>query len=162
MRMILVSVVALGCVGCGITTRPMTNNFVLGQYSSFQKSGTASLSGQAFMRQQGGNVVRCSGEEVVLVPATAFFREILQMGRERAKPENLEALKAEYAPVARRTRCDADGKFKFDNLPPATWIVQTQVRWIVGSVPQGGTLAVETTTTAGQEVSVLLTDREAI
>jgi len=161
-RIAVVMISLAGLSACVPPSKKMTNKFDLAEHARFRNSGKASISGQAFLRQQGGGVVRCAGEEVVLVPATPFFREITDTFKSRAVPENMKELRESYQPVSRKTFCDADGKFRFDNIPSGDWFISTKVQWIVGGVPQGGLLQSEVKTSAVGEVVVLLTDRDIL
>jgi len=98
-------------------------------------SGPAKLHGQAFLRTVGGDVKTCAGARVILAPANAFDRELIQ------------ADQAGYGVVAngdpragryfRAVTCDAQGNFSFTGLPALPWVIETEVTW---SIPNGGVL----------------------
>jgi hypothetical protein len=50
-------------------------------HRSFEGSGTATIKGQAFLRQKGGGVVTCAGSDVKLMPATNYFKAAVAQAR---------------------------------------------------------------------------------
>lgn len=53
----------------------MTTHFNAADVAWAKAKGTNELSGQGFLRQQGGNVVTCTREEVDLVPVAPYSSE---------------------------------------------------------------------------------------
>lgn len=125
------------------------------EYAVYKVPGTASIAGQAFLRQRGGGVVTCAGSQVFLLPDTSAFRNLVQTAS--TSQVNLKT-EGNIQSVGRMTMCDAQGNFRFDNLPVASWIVGTQVRWEVGSAGQGGDLLTRVSTSSGGTTQVLLSD----
>ena len=82
------------------------------------------------MRQVGGGVVTCAGSRVQLMPDTKYFREFHNLRNWNITPENFNFKASSYI---RETTCDAQGSFKFENLPSGKWIVKTNVSWGVPS-----------------------------
>jgi hypothetical protein len=62
----------------------------------------------------------------------------------------------------RETTCDAEGKFRFENLPSLPWIILTEVEWRVANVRQGGTLRHDVSPSAGIVQEVIMSDRSVI
>ena len=60
-----------------VTPKPVTisQQFNAGDVAWSKAKGTNSLSGEAFLRQQGGGVVTCAGAVVVLVPVAPYSTE---------------------------------------------------------------------------------------
>jgi hypothetical protein len=139
-------------------TVPMQTAFLISEHETFRSSGSASITGQAFLRQQGGGVVTCAGSKVVLFPATPYFREFVGHLRAGRIPEVSPTSGA--GGIAKRGQCDAQGNFAFTSLPAASWLVVTEVTWIAGrySSQQGGPLIREVAISPGQPHQVLLTD----
>jgi hypothetical protein len=159
--------------GCAPQVIPVTTRFNASEVEFIRRPGTAVVSGQGFMRQRGGGIVTCGGEEVRLIPFTEYsaermtifygndtsgFRDIRTsaFGRipEPAPPEFLEA--------SLDTRCDAQGNFSFENVPAGSYFVVTKVQWEVPtgyfSIQQGGHLMRRVTVADGQRVRVLLSN----
>lgn len=136
----------------------MQSSFNNEEYNAYTKQGTNTLKGQAFLRQKGGSVVTCSGSLVYLMPATLFFREISSIVRVGRQPMMDENTKNSMKKIVKQSQCDAQGNFKFEKLPAASWLVVTDVRWLVGSSRQGGELLGEATTSDGGVEEVLLTE----
>jgi hypothetical protein len=142
--------------------REVATKFVMAEHDPFMRTGTSAIEGQGFMRQQGGGVVRCAGEEVTLVPATPYFREYTAIAREGGIPKDIERLKSFHSAAVRRATCDADGKFKFEKLPSGKWIVSTRVRWMAGNAPQGGVLVGDVEVSPNSTSTVVLGDRSSV
>jgi hypothetical protein len=124
----------------------------------FRVSGPGSVTGQAFLRQQGGGVVTCAGSQVFLSPDLPPLHRVLSEIREG---HQVEATGTKWGNAGRTATCDAGGNFKFEGLPPADWYVMTEVRWMVGYYAQGGTLAAPVSTKDGHH-EVMLTDASAV
>lgn len=119
---------------------PERPSFNEAEHRAYFLSGNHTVDGQAFLRQAGGGIVNCAGNQVLLFPATAYFSDALLdphfvAGKTPAElPDLAESL-------VRVAMCDGDGNFYFDALPAGRWIVVTKVQWTVGATPQGGHLA---------------------
>jgi hypothetical protein len=132
-----------------------------------KQPGTNTIEGSALLRQQGGGVVTCGGSEVDLIPASKYASERLtylyggpdggytsalsMMYYKEPPPPN-----PEYQRTWRKTICDAQGKFKFTNLPDGGWYVLSEVRWTVNT-PQGGYIAKFVQVKDGETKEVVLT-----
>lgn len=126
--------------------------------------GPNTIKGSALIRQQGGGVVTCAGQQVYLIPATAYATE-----RIRALYGNTErGINAarrnyrfnpdppEYLSLVRTTRCDAQGSFTFERVADGPFYVSTQVSWTVANSLQGGNLMHFVSVKGGQTGSVVL------
>jgi hypothetical protein len=103
------------------------------------------------MRQRGGGVVTCAGQEVALVPATRYASERMRATYGSTGPRaavlptytiSFTPDEPEFRVLARRTRCDAQGFFAFDHLRPGSYFVTTRVSWTVANRQQGQLLMV--------------------
>lgn len=111
----------------------VTTPFVEQEYRPYGRGGSATITGQAFLKTVGGDVKTCAGETVILLPATSYARELLRAGRAGFRDiANLDPRMKNYA---HSTVCDAQGNFTFEGLAPLPWIVEADVNW---SVPTGG------------------------
>ncbi len=165
--------------------------FVSPIYAGKLKVHANEVEGQAFLKTRGGDVKRCSGEEVVLFDANDYdafnsqnrYKEYLKRSLlkdsdplysektiydellkiypdlknnipsyriyERSDLNSMLKIAIErdvakpvvpFKKLIYRTVCDANGDFKFDNIPDGSYIAATVVQWIVGDEPQGGTI----------------------
>lgn len=141
---------------------PVSLNYSSNEFDKYRSAGTSVVYGQAFLRQQGGGVVVCAGEPVVLFPRTPSFMAVVGLAKNGVAPVLSEPADPRFKEVARLATCDAQGNFRFTSLPNAPWYVFSRVRWIAGDWPQGGELLGEVDTSAGGEHQVLLTDANRI
>lgn len=151
-----------------VTPKPVTisQQFNAGDVAWSKAKGTNSLSGEAFLRQQGGGVVTCAGAVVVLVPVAPYSTERMMARYGSATSgyvdpilgPTLPAPDAGYAESFRNTRCDAQGKFTFSDLPDGNYYLATQVVWYVGNAEQGGYLMQRVSFQGGEHKQVLLTN----
>ena len=152
-----------GCVGQVIeTTVPFDPNEV----SYITKRGTATIEGQAFLRQRGGGIVTCAGFEVILIPAGQFATERMTQiygSRDGGRINvfggaNQENVDPRYLQMTRKTTCDAEGDFEFREVSNGAYYVFTTVTWQVGNsiVPEGGGLARRVEVNGNRDVRVLL------
>lgn len=131
--------------------------FSQAEHAPYLAAGTAAISGQALRRQRGGGVVTCAGERVLLMPATPYMHSIVR----RAISGDMAAdgrPPAEAASLLKSTRCDAEGRFRFDGLAPLRWIVATEVTWYSGRYKQGGPIIGEAQAVAEPAAVVLTGD----
>lgn len=138
---------------------PMGNVFTVEDHAAYIKAGTGALAGQAFLRQQGGGVVTCAGSQVMLFPATPYFREVLLIMRSGDTPI-INRQFPEMAVLDRRSQCDAQGNFVFTGLPAGRYIVLTQVQWMVGYHAQGGVVGREVDVPETGTANALLSDAD--
>ena len=158
----------VGClflVGCAqeiVTTVP----FSADEVSFINRRGESTISGQAFMRQNGGGIVTCAGLEVELVPAGQYAVQRIngiygspQGGRNSLlTPPSIVNVPSEYLSMSKTTMCDADGDFEFPNIANGDYYVIVGIAWTVpGSyIPEGGTLAKLVQIRNGQSTRVIL------
>lgn len=128
-----------GCQSIPGRTAKMQNTFDVNEYKAYTEKGPGKLSGQAFLKQNGGAIVTCAGNDVYLIPDTAYFREMLTLAKRRTKPET-EADKEEMRKIRLKTVCDAQGNFEFNDVPLQKYIIVTTVEWKIGYNRQGGGL----------------------
>ena len=128
----------VGCVATQQTPRQEEVAFQSAEHRSFITKGANTIKGQAFLRQQGGGVITCAGNEVIVIPQTVFFHQAI--GRANSALEIGRGMPSDAQGLIRRTRCDAQGNFSVADLPDGSWYVVTDVRWFVGYNQQGGKL----------------------
>ena len=96
-----------------------------GEFSGYDDRGSSSISGEAYYRM-GGSVVLAAGSEVVLVPDTAYTRELWEPARS-GRYSGVANFDPRYFKYRRATFADGNGYFRFTGLPAGSYIVQTQV-----------------------------------
>jgi hypothetical protein len=124
--------------------RPLGMSADSTEYAPFMKTGPHELAGQAFLTTRGGDVKLAAGRTVTLDPATRYAREWFRrwgadVGRfATAAPDSL------FIKSRKVTTANAEGRFRFNDLPAGEYIVRTMVTWETGSAfagTQGGVVA---------------------
>ena len=143
----------------------MVSSFDPSEVEWFSSSGANSVYGSALIRQRGGGVVTCAGQEVGLVPVSTYANE-----RIRAIYGNLtngysrygnslikEPPEQAYMDMSHTTICNAQGFFSFRNLPDGEFYVSTAIRWQVNDYSyEGGTLMRMVILSDGEAAEVVL------
>lgn len=119
---------ALVAAACGHAV-PKAVAYASADHVAFRAQGTATIAGEGFLRRPNGRLVKCSGNEVYLLPDTAYFREWVQVAREGNHFEEAAKLQATHAEAVRVTQCDMAGTFRFGNLPDGKWYLATRVSY---------------------------------
>ena len=149
-------------VACAPQPVHINTPFNLIDYNHFMQAGTASIEGQAFLKQRGGGIVTCAGSEVILMPHTAYFTEMVNIQRMNSHATVLSTMRSNQNKVSRITTCDSEGKFSFNNIPEASWYLTTKVSWVVGTQNQGGLMLKEVHTKSGEVLNKILTGGDLI
>lgn len=156
-----VTIISVGAFLAGCQTaappQPMASRFDNQQAEFAQRTGSGAITGQAFARQLGGGIVTAGGNSVFLFPDQQYTRELSErMGNGLYKA-------GDEKPVHRYTRivtADASGNFRFDDLAPGRYLVNTKVEWGVpvqhGIIMQGAVMAEPVVVTAGSVTQVIL------
>jgi hypothetical protein len=127
--------------------------------------GTGTIKGSALLRQRGGGVVTCAGNDVFLIPATlsavAELRRVFGDDKgyvERGGDTNFGGGKLVAPPKPNRSSlCNAQGFFTFSKVRAGKWYVMTNVTWTVNDDYQGGTLLGTADVAEGEETEIVLT-----
>jgi len=152
-------VVLMSISGCATVPPPQWNmslEAAEAEYAQFLKGGTASISGQAFLTQQNGGVVKAAGRTVTLDPATSIGDEWWGKAGKFWVHRGLTPPSQGFNKARRTTTADADGKFKFQDISAGRYYVRTEVTWEIGGYnpTQGGLVGqvVEVKDTQNKEV----------
>ena len=153
--------------GCTLPVRApveLQTKFDKVEHDSYKQPGTGAIVGQGFLRQRGGGVVTCAGSPVLLMPATSFFREAIGHLRNGHQIAVNDKIDPSYKSIIKQSQCDAQGNFSFSLLSAGTWLVTTDVKWVVGKYQseQGGTLMREVTVVNDQPSQALLSDNDRL
>ena len=145
------------CIGCVHLMGPQQrlNTFNNNDYNKYRIAGTGSISGQAFLRQQGGGVVYGAGSEVILLPRTAYTIETVTRGI-------LKGIKL-IPPIDRRlpiakTQADGQGNYSFTNVPSGDYYVGCDIIWYVASRKQGGPVMMQFSIAPGEHKRIMITE----
>lgn len=127
-RLVIPTIAALVCVslsGCYKAMHKVAfNEQELVPYSA---QGNCSLSGQAFLTTQGGDVKYAAGRSITLMPDTPYNYEwFVQSIVLNSKYENHNPRANQYS---RRAVADAQGNFTFTGIPAGQYIVYTKIDW---------------------------------
>jgi hypothetical protein len=131
------------------------------------KDGPNSIKGSALIRQGGGGVVTCAGQEALLAPATAYQQERMfalygnfYSGYNPAFGGRQVEFQGEdpgYKYLIKRTTCDAQGSFKFEKIADGDFYVVAVVLWKTDPYfYQGGTLMQRVTVKGGETKEIVL------
>jgi len=115
--------------GCVATRAPMvlTTSFDAQAAAFINSSGRAKVSGQAFVRQNNGKVLRATGTDVFLIPRTAYADERIAAiygdakGRVRGGP--IFEDDPLYKQYMRKTIASSGGSFSFDHVADGEYYV---------------------------------------
>ncbi len=158
MKPLILSGTLLIALSACVTTAPqyqapsphqMTNAFNTEVASTILETGNSTITGQSFLRQNGGGVVTCAGQIVSLIPATEYAREYIKVKHgdkaySSVSPQHHYILSPEITDLdmnfdkyQRETVCNAGGRFVFNNVPAGAYYLKTLVDWKV-RYSQGG------------------------
>ena len=125
--------------------------------------GPNTIVGSALIRQSGGGIVHCGGQEVLLVGATDYSSELMvsvfgstdtgyasaespkvwSPKRNQSIPETIihaVNVHPDWWQAARLAMCDAQGEFVFDDVADGAYFLLVSVVWYVSGDIQGGTM----------------------
>jgi hypothetical protein len=136
--------------------------FVQAEYDALEKTGTAVVSGQAFLRQRGGDVVTAAGANVGLNPVSSSSTQWYELNYLQQIP--LSVPDSRYAEMTRWKVADADGRFRFKDVPNGRYYLATTVTWEAftggrygGTATQGGQICKIIEVVDGGDLEVVLT-----
>lgn len=152
MKKIFIILIFIFLIGC-VAQQPqikLLSNFDPSISKKLLEKGNSTIEGSALIRQRGGGVVTCAGQNVSLIPVTEYSTEriayiyknlsngFIPVGASYPKFINddmrfeTDGLKNEI--------CDAQGKFIFKNIKAGEYYLTTVIVWEVGNNLQGGAL----------------------
>ena len=139
--------------------------------------GSNQIKGSGLIRQAGGGVVTCAGNNVILMPVTNCAREWAKhvFGSDIEGYYSTDMYRSITFPGAelflntvRLTKCDAAGFFNFTNVADGSFYVITRINWTVPvytrignrltvqDESQGGSIMKSVTLSRGSKVEVTL------
>jgi hypothetical protein len=128
------------------------------EYQPYLGGGTGTVTGQAFLTQRGGGVVKAAGRGVTLDPATSVGNEWWGKAGKFWVQRTLTPPSPGFTKARREVVADADGKFKFSGLAAGKYYVRTEVTWEIGghNPTQGGLVGKLLEVREGQTTEVIL------
>lgn len=164
MKMIYTAALAMTLVGCAapVQVRPdpvPRPAFPVAEYEALPKTGTATITGQAFLKTRGGDVKVGAGEPIWVFPVTSYstfsYEKKYQQGLE------IGAADPRHSEYSRELISDASGRFTFRDLPPGDYYVIGRVKWqspLQGQlIENGGSIIKRVTVKNGEVAEVMLT-----
>ena len=131
-------------------------------HAAWIAKGKSGIDGEGFLRRPNGSLARCSGGVVYLVPATAYFREWVEVYRSGASIANASSLHQSHSKAIRKTQCDMQGRFQFSELPAGKWIAVTRVTFDGAGWNNDSTLVTEVETRQGEIAKAILSNPNRI
>ena len=133
---VLMAVVLMSCTS--IAPTPVSRiPFPESEYLSLPKTGTATITGQAFLKTRGGDVITAAGNEVLLNPFTSYslqWYEKSYLLSSMLLPERHDPRLEKYF---RRKVADASGRFTFKDVPAGEYFLVATVTWEAPVGPSG-------------------------
>ena len=162
------AVVLAGVVSCVPVSQTVTlrQPFDKAQAERLLRPGNNTIKVNAFMRQMGGGVVTCAGQEVILIPATKMAEErmaaLYGSVNGGIRPVGLGGLKfeneaPEYENKWKTAICSSDGRAIFSKVADGDFYIVTGVVWTV-QYPQGGNLSKRISVKGGETLEVVLSN----
>lgn len=158
----------LSCILLGACVEPKTHElhstFDVSKAQIILEKGNNTIKGEAFIRQQSGNIVTCAGYDVDLIPYTEYTDERMTILYGAAqKGFNRENTNVKFTPdildyynYQRTKTCRHNSSFTFDNVKDGNYYIVSCIYWWVNNLPQGGCLMENVSVTAGETIEVIL------
>lgn len=167
----VVVAISAALTGCATvqpaTTIQLRSSFDAVQAQKMLEPGRNKINGSALMRQKGGGIVHCGGNEVMLIPVTEYATErmghiygsnqngFLPVARFKRKAK-FEPDLPEYITATRKVTCDAQGMFEFDSVKDGKYYITTHIIWDIDYAYQGGLLMQRVDVSGGETKKVVL------
>ncbi len=139
MRVVSVAALSLCLAGAGCNARndkkiddPVA--FDAKEAAYVLKQGKTTIHGHAFVINNVGRAQNAAGQDVFLVPQTAYSKQRIEAIFDSGKSVQAREVPKlpsdpDYLKYTRRWKTDTNGKFTFDNVAPGEYFVVTQMSW---------------------------------
>jgi hypothetical protein len=163
-----IAAAAAALAGCAATPVALQNRFDPAEIAWFSARGTNAISGTAILRTTQGGIKSCAALAVTLFPVSAYARERMRHlygGDDEGFnplvggiPADFASTDPRYEASAKSTRCDAHGRFWFNELADGDYYLVATVTWRERSyaIEQGGYLMRHVHVSTGETKDVLL------
>lgn len=157
MKKLVLLAVALVMAGCATVMPEPRMPFPAEEYAKLNRSGSAKVTGQVFLKTAGGDVKFGAGNEVILNPVTSYSDEwYVRAFIGKAWLEDADVRLWSYA---QKTISDGSGRFMFRRVPNGEYYVLSKVTWSVHGVnDQGGYLCKKISVVNSEDVDVMVTE----
>ncbi|SRR5258706_10194201 len=135
----------------------METKFEYSEHEPYAKQGENGIRGQGAFNQKIVGAVSCAGNRALLLPATSYFREMMDHLVAGSEPDPPKTPQPSLKNMIRATECDAQGGFSFTEIPDGSWFVLTQVKTKPVSV-----LIQEVTVSNHRTIEVLLSEKDLV
>lgn len=125
-------------------------------------NGNNTIKGSALIRQAGGGIVTCAGQEVALIPATSYATEriVALYGSPSGGYRNVfgsgqiifDDEPPDFKMYIRTTTCDAQGFFKFTEVADGEFYASTSITWRISDYLQAGGVLAQKVALSGAEI----------
>lgn len=147
---VLLLAVCVASAGCVHHTNRRVR-FDEGEHARYARPGTGRIVGQAASLNGEGATRYPSGRDVLVMPATAYFKEWVDWVKwaqgpppEFANTYTFDGPDSRADRYVRRTVADGEGRFEFEGLPPGRYYVACDVSWNVPTRTDFGVVLVRT------------------
>jgi hypothetical protein len=147
---------------CVTTPAPPLPPFDYEQTKRALRPGNNTIKGSAFLRQQGGGIVTAAGNDVQLVPVTAYSQERFRhlYGNTISGINSYRGglpINPGYNALTHKTIADVDGKFQFSNVADGSYFCTTAIEWRVGDYGRkGGKVMKRVNVSGGRTVTIVV------
>jgi hypothetical protein len=140
------SIVGLILATAAVAAEPveLENPFDIEAVRFVKQTGTATVSGKAFIKLADGTVKSCAGFNIELLPVTAYSKEriVKTYGNDRQgqilmeqNPPKFTPDAPEYHDMLIKGACDLRGEFSFSNVPAGDFFIIALIIWDDASSP---------------------------
>ena len=150
-------VTVAGLLLCSCSTVAPNPPFNEAEFQPYLRSGTSTITGQAFLKTRGGEVRFAAGNTVNLTPLTSYTRTTLEqviVRGQKAPPAD-----PRFPKYVRTTFADGNGNFEFKNVPAGQYLAYVPILWEVptqyGAQQTGGFAYAHVTAKPGETVKVV-------
>lgn len=171
-KAVLAAFIIAGCGailgGCAAGPVAVQSRFDPSEVAWFAARGTNAITGSAILRSFNGKVKTCAALAVTLMPVSAYARERMR-ALYNSENDGFNPLiggnaadfggdDPGYLTTVRTTRCDARGRFSFNELPDGDYYLVATVTWRDRSfgMDKGGSLMQRVHVSTGESKDVLL------
>jgi hypothetical protein len=153
MKRALMLAAAAALVSCSAKP-PLQKPFFDGlPHAPYLAKGNSTIRGQVLLRERGDAPVPCS-DAMLATPATAYFRQVIRLAAKGQMPISGSEIDPDYRTIVHSARCEPNGSFAFDALPPGDWYVVATL----GAQP-GSLLYYKVRLQKDETIQIVMTDR---